>query len=133
MSHQATLPVDDASEPFVVGVVVAPDDLPADHAALLLVDGVVGAVEREVAQGGELGPRCGFNHDLGEREHVQLVAVDEKRAERRTLCALPGRAFVAAPGPAGVARPGPAGVRRLAVSQRAAATVVPGAVPGHPS
>ena len=48
-------PVDDAAESFVVGVVVAPDDVPADHAGLLLVAGVVGPVEREVAQGRELG------------------------------------------------------------------------------
>ena len=48
-------PVDDAAESLVVGVVVAPDDVPADHAALLLMGGVVGPVEREVAQGGELG------------------------------------------------------------------------------
>jgi hypothetical protein len=47
-------PGDDLAEPFVVGVVVAPDDVPADHAALLLVAGVVGPVEREVAQGREL-------------------------------------------------------------------------------
>jgi hypothetical protein len=31
------------------------DDVPADHAGLFFVAGVVGAVEREVAQGGELG------------------------------------------------------------------------------
>src|ERR1700761_551333 len=42
-------PVDDAAESFVVGVVVAPDDVPADHGGLLLVGGVVGAVECEVA------------------------------------------------------------------------------------
>jgi hypothetical protein len=36
-------------------VVVAPDDVAADHAGLLFVAGMVGAVEREVAQGGELG------------------------------------------------------------------------------
>jgi len=47
-------PVDDAAESFVVGVVVAPDDVPADHAGLLLMAGVVGAVEREVAQRREL-------------------------------------------------------------------------------
>jgi hypothetical protein len=41
-------PVDDAAEPFVVGVVVAPDDVAADHAGLLVVAGVAGAVEREV-------------------------------------------------------------------------------------
>src|SRR5215469_11167491 len=47
-------PVDDAAEPFVVGVVVAPDDVAADHAGLLLVAGVVGAVGREVPQRREL-------------------------------------------------------------------------------
>jgi hypothetical protein len=35
-------------------VVVAPDDVSADHAGLFLVSAVVGAVEREVTQGGEL-------------------------------------------------------------------------------
>ena len=53
---QATFtPLDNAAEPFVVGVVVAPDDVPADHAGLFLVTGVVAAVEDEVAQSGELG------------------------------------------------------------------------------
>jgi hypothetical protein len=47
-------PVDDAAESFVVGVVVAPDDVPADHAALFLVASVVGAVQREVPKSGEL-------------------------------------------------------------------------------
>jgi hypothetical protein len=47
-------PVDDAAESFVVGVVVPPDDVPADHAGLFLVAGVVGAVEREVPQRREL-------------------------------------------------------------------------------
>jgi hypothetical protein len=36
-------------------VLVPPDDVAADHAALLGVGLVVGAVECEVAQGGELG------------------------------------------------------------------------------
>jgi hypothetical protein len=36
-------------------VVVAPDDVAADHAGLLVVAGVAGAVQREVAQGRELG------------------------------------------------------------------------------
>jgi hypothetical protein len=48
-------PLDDVAESFVVGVVVAPDDVPADHAGLLLVAGMVGAVQRGVPQGGELG------------------------------------------------------------------------------
>ncbi|MBP2363558.1 hypothetical protein JOF59_006050 [Streptomyces clavifer] len=39
---------------LVMSVVVSPDDVTADHAALLFVTGVVGAVEGEVAQGGEL-------------------------------------------------------------------------------
>src|SRR5262244_1593504 len=43
-------PLDDAAESFVVGVVVAPDDVAADHAGLLVVTGMVGPVEREVAQ-----------------------------------------------------------------------------------
>src|SRR5262249_25301491 len=47
-------PGEDAAESFVIGVVVAPDDVPADHAALLFVGGVVGAVEGEVSQRGEL-------------------------------------------------------------------------------
>ena len=48
-------PVDDLAESFVVGVVVAPDDVPADHAGLLFVAGMVGVLEREVPQGRELG------------------------------------------------------------------------------
>jgi hypothetical protein len=48
-------PVDDLAESFVVGVVVAPDDVPADHAGLFFVAGVVGTVECEVPQCGELG------------------------------------------------------------------------------
>ena len=47
-------PGDDLAEPFVVGVVIAPDDVPADHAGLLLMGGVVGAVQGEIAQRGEL-------------------------------------------------------------------------------
>jgi hypothetical protein len=48
-------PLDNSPEFFVVGVVVAPDDVAADHAALFLVSLVVGAVEREVAQCCERG------------------------------------------------------------------------------
>jgi hypothetical protein len=47
-------PVDNSAESFVVGVVVAPDDVPADHAGLLFMCGVVGSVECEVPQGCEL-------------------------------------------------------------------------------
>jgi hypothetical protein len=43
-------PRNDPAESFVVGVVVAPDDVAADHDGLLFVGGVVGAVEREVPQ-----------------------------------------------------------------------------------
>src|SRR5260370_34981667 len=38
------------AESFVVGVVVAPDDVAADHAGLLFVAGMIGAVEREVGR-----------------------------------------------------------------------------------
>jgi hypothetical protein len=46
--------VDDVAEAAVVSVVVAPGDVAADRAALVGVGGVVGAVQREVAQAGEL-------------------------------------------------------------------------------
>jgi hypothetical protein len=45
---------DDTAESFVVGVVVAPDDVPADHPGLLGVAGVVGPVQGEVPQRREL-------------------------------------------------------------------------------
>ena len=48
-------PSDEPAWLVVVGAVVAPDDVPADRAALLAVAGVAGAVEREVAQRCELG------------------------------------------------------------------------------
>ncbi|GAA3810665.1 hypothetical protein GCM10022403_050610 [Streptomyces coacervatus] len=48
-------PAHEGFEALVGGVVVPPDDVAADHAALGLVAGMVGAVEGEVAQGGELG------------------------------------------------------------------------------
>jgi hypothetical protein len=47
-------PVDDLAEASVVSVAVAPVDVSTDRAALLGVGGVVGAVQREVAQAGEL-------------------------------------------------------------------------------
>ena len=47
-------PVNDAAPALVVGVVVAPDDVPADHAGLLGMAGVIGAVQREVPQRREL-------------------------------------------------------------------------------
>jgi hypothetical protein len=46
--------VDDAAQVTVVGVAVSPGDVAADHAGLGSVVGVVGAVEGEVAQPGEL-------------------------------------------------------------------------------
>jgi hypothetical protein len=48
-------PGDDFVQAFGGGVLVPPDDVAADHAALLFVAGVVCAVKGEVAQGGELG------------------------------------------------------------------------------
>ena len=47
-------PVDDAAQAPVVSIAVAPVDVAADRAALFGVGGVVGAVQREVAQAGEL-------------------------------------------------------------------------------
>jgi hypothetical protein len=44
-------PFDDAAEALIAGVTVSPGDVAADHAGLLGVGGVVGAVEGEVAQG----------------------------------------------------------------------------------
>ena len=48
---------------------VSPDDVAADHTALLLIAGVVGAVEGGVAQGGELGQNAGpaCNYSRGGR------------------------------------------------------------------
>jgi hypothetical protein len=46
-------PLDDTAQAFVVGV-IAPDDVPANHAGLFGLAGLVGAVEREVVQGCEL-------------------------------------------------------------------------------
>src|SRR3954469_20238979 len=45
---------DHLAEPGVGGVPVPPGDVAADHAGLLAVGRVIGAVEGEVAQGGEL-------------------------------------------------------------------------------
>jgi hypothetical protein len=47
-------PLDDAAEPFVAGVIVAPGDAPTDHAGLFLAGSVAGDAEDEVAQRGEL-------------------------------------------------------------------------------
>jgi hypothetical protein len=44
-----------SAEALVAGVAVTPGEIAADHAGLLAVGGVVGAVEGEVAQRGELG------------------------------------------------------------------------------
>ena len=48
-------PVDDFAEATIAGVAVSPGDVAADHAGLLGVAGVVGAIHGEVAQRGELG------------------------------------------------------------------------------
>ena len=47
-------PGEDAAQARIGGVAVPPGDVAADHAALLAVGGVVGAVEGELAQRGEL-------------------------------------------------------------------------------
>jgi hypothetical protein len=46
---------DNLAQPRVGGVAGPPYDVEVDNAGLLAVDGMVRAVEREVAQGGELG------------------------------------------------------------------------------
>jgi hypothetical protein len=50
-------PVNDQAELFVVGVVVTPDDVPADHASPLLVGGAVGARQARITA----GPWSGFD------------------------------------------------------------------------
>jgi hypothetical protein len=65
--------VDYLTQPFVGGVLVPPDDVAADHAALLLVTGVVVAVEGEVAQGGELGLNAVQPAELGEGGATRLL------------------------------------------------------------
>jgi DNA-binding FadR family transcriptional regulator len=73
--HQANVcPVDDAAEPLAVGVVVPPDDVPADHAGLLLVGGVVGAVEREVPQ--RVASRPGYRP--GQVVSLEIVSADAR-------------------------------------------------------
>src|SRR3712207_8482520 len=46
---------DDLAEPGIGDVPVPPGDVAADHAGLLAMGLVVGAVEGEIPQGGELG------------------------------------------------------------------------------
>ena len=48
-------PVDDSAEAAVTGIAVPPGDVAADHAGLLGMAGVIGAVQGKVAQRGELG------------------------------------------------------------------------------
>jgi len=43
-------PAYDLAQALAASVVAAPDDVPADHAGLLLVGGMAGTLEREVAQ-----------------------------------------------------------------------------------
>ena len=86
-------PVDNPAEPFVIGVIVALDDVPADHARLLLVTGVVGAVQREVPQRGEL--RLGLRLNQDEFVGVQAISrlfataqVPSRRSLRVLRCGL---------------------------------------------
>jgi hypothetical protein len=54
--HQVTLPWSRTRlELLMEGAVLAPDDVPADHAGLLLVTGVVGVIEHDIPQHSELG------------------------------------------------------------------------------
>lgn len=54
---------DEGAQANIGSVLVPPDDVAADHAAVFLVAGVVGAVQSEVPQGGELGLDP-FSHEL---------------------------------------------------------------------
>jgi hypothetical protein len=56
--------IDDAAESFIVDVVVAPDDVQANHAGFLPVPRVAGAVEREILQRELIGLRCGLSKEL---------------------------------------------------------------------
>jgi hypothetical protein len=58
-------PVDDFAESAVVGVAVPPGDVAADHAGLLVMTGMVGAVQGEVAQRLERGLDLGQPGRLG--------------------------------------------------------------------
>ena len=103
--HQTTFClVDDAAESFVVGVVVAPDDVPADHAGLFFVAGVVGVVSG--APGGPAEPLAAGQaafvlSDLS----VTVTAHVTRRAPPNSM--LKGR---------GLLHPGPSIVRRLPVA-----------------
>src|SRR6187200_3318015 len=81
-------PVDDVTEAAVVGVAVSPLDVAADGAALVGVGGVVGAVEREVAQAGELRldavQPAGVEGDVDDAEAAKAV-------RRRVAGPFPGR------------------------------------------
>jgi len=50
-------PRDEVAYALILSVVVAPDDVPAEHAALLQVGGMFGTVRGEIRQGGEPGER----------------------------------------------------------------------------
>ncbi len=62
-------------------MVVAPDDVPADHAGLFFVAGVVGALECEVPQRGELGLDDGEVSDTAFRSRNLYSNLDD-HAER---------------------------------------------------
>ena len=63
-------------EPFAAGVVVASDDVTADHAALLVVAGVAGAVQGDGPQRGHCASmrisQDAFAGGMGDRHVVRL-------------------------------------------------------------
>ena len=65
-------------------MLVSPDDVATDHAALGLVAGVVGAVQGKVAQGGELGldpvQPGGVRWGVGDLDAVDLGLVRDPSA-----------------------------------------------------
>ena len=78
---------------FGLGVLVAPADVGADGGVLLGVGAVVGAVEREVAQGGELGfDPTQFSQELYVGRNTSSMSL--ARHQARTVVCLCGEKFV---------------------------------------
>jgi hypothetical protein len=76
-------PVDDFAEATIVGITVPPGDIAADHAGLLGMAGVVGTVQGEVPQRGELRldavePR-GIGGHIGQLDVVGLCPLADPR------------------------------------------------------
>ena len=88
-------PVDDATQAFVISVVVAPDDVPADHAGLFLVAGVVGAVHLVIPTSdrnpARIRPTCVLEAERG-RDVASYLIAGPKDPPVRITGARPGTA-----------------------------------------